>query len=161
MIPHLKVTLRNQPGTLKAMTDALAQAKVDIKALDVSARSERHGEAHLIVDHADRARSALEDLGLTVAITDAVVVEMDDQVGGLAKILAALAADEINVEHLYAFVGRVQGKSLAVLQVQDPQRAKTILTKAQCRVFERHALEDAQTPPQDDVGPHLGLDYIW
>lgn len=163
MIQQLRVKLPNQPGTLLRMVSALADAGVDMKALEVSERGEGFGEANLIVSDLDKAKAALEATDHECAVEEALGVELDDRVGGLAAILKVLAGEGINVRQLYAFVGRVEGKSLALVSVNDPARAATLLEAAGHRTFSREALEaDARRGPTDTtLGDHLGAGFIW
>lgn len=161
MIQQVRVTLPNQPGRLEQAVRALGEAKVDMKALEVYARGDgARGEAHMIVSDPRAALRALEKAGHEAALEDVVVVEVTDEVGGLLPILRTLAQERVNVEHLYAFVTRVQGKSLCVLTLSEPARAEALLAKAGHRVATQRSLE-AATSKGDALGAHLGLDYIW
>jgi hypothetical protein len=162
VIQQVRLVLPNRPGTLEAAVRALVDAGVDMKALEVYARGDgSRGEAHLIVNDPARARGALAASGHEVTLERVVVVEVTDQVGGLAPLLAALAAAAVNVEHLYAFVTRVAGKSLCVLTVDDPDKAEALLARAGHRVATARSLEESTGPQGDALGAHLGLDYIW
>ncbi len=167
MIEQLRVKLPNRPGTLAAMVAALAEARVDIKALEVAERGGGElGEVNLIASDLDAARAALDRSGHDYRVEQAVAVEMDDRVGGLAAILDVLAREGLNVSQLYAFVSRVAGKSLALVSVDDPARANALLEASGFRTLSRQALERSADRPgegraQSTLGDHLGLDYIW
>ncbi len=165
MIEQLRVKLPNRPGTLAGMVEALAKAGVDMKALEVAERSGGHGEANLIVSDLDGARAALDATGHDYVVEQAVAVEMDDRVGGLAAILGVLSQEQVNIQQLYAFVSRVEGKSLALFSVDDPQRATSLLEASGFRTLSRKALESggrAEEPERHPtLGEHLGLDFIW
>lgn len=163
MIQQVRLTLPNRPGTLEEAVRVLARAGVDMKALEVYARGDGgSGDAHMIVSAPDRALKALRDAGQEAALEDVVVVEVTDEVGGLAPILRTVADAKLNVEHLYAFVTRLQGKSLCVLTLDDPARAEALLKEHGHRVATPRSLEDSTAPRQGDaLGAHLGLDYFW
>lgn len=167
VIEQLRVKLPNRPGTLAAMVAALAEARVDIKALEVAERGGGDvGEVNLIASDLDAARAALDRSGHDYRIEQAVAVEMDDRVGGLAAILEVLAREGLNVSQLYAFVTRVAGKSLALLSVDDPARADALLDASGFRTLSRQALEQSGERPSEErtqrtLGDHLGLDFIW
>jgi hypothetical protein len=160
MIQQVRLTLPNKPGTLEQAVRALARAGVDMKALEVYTGKASRGEVHMIVSSPAQAQKALEASGHDVALEDVVVVEVTDQVGGLAAILGTLAAASVNVEHLYAFVTRVAGKSLCVLTVDAPAKAESLLTGAGHRVATQGTIEES-TKPDASMGAHLGLDYFW
>lgn len=164
MIQQLTVQLPNKPGSLEGMITALAEAKVDIKALGVSDRDGGdHGEASLIVSHLEKATSALESGGHTFSSVSVVAVEMDDRVGGLAGILRLLAEKEINILQLYAFVTRHKSKALAVIRVDDPERASSLLAEGGMAVVSQATIEADGVKPEgpSSLGEHLGMDFIW
>ena len=163
MIPQLTVQLPNRPGTLEAMVTALAQAEVDIKALGVSDRGEGVGEASLIVSNLDKAKAALDAAKHDYAVVEVIAVEMDDRVGGLAAILGLLASREINVRQLYAFVTRHTSKALAVIRVDDPEKASALLREAGHSVVSQSTIEAGAAKPEapTPLEEHLGLDFIW
>lgn len=163
MIQQVRLTLPNRPGTLEEAVRVLARAGVDMKALEVYARGDGgSGDAHMIVSAPEVALKALRDAGHQAELEQVVVVEVTDEVGGLAPILRTLAGAGLNVEHLYAFVTRVQGKSLCVLTLDDPSRAEALLREAGHRVATQKSLDAAVSPGAGDaLGAHLGLDYIW
>ena len=162
MIQQLTVKLPDRPGTLAGMVSALAEAGVDIKALNVSDRTQDHGEASMLVSDPGRAQAALKDY--EVQIDEVLAVEMDDQVGGLAAILDCLARHEVNIAQLYAFVSRHQSKALAVLRTDTPpEQAAEHLAQAGFRVLDQERLEQVGQRPKGPtpLSEHLGLDFIW
>jgi len=163
MIEQLNVRLPNRPGTLEGMVSALAEAGVDMKALNVSDRGPDHGEASMIVSDVDKALAALEAAGHTVTRQPVLVVEMDDKVGGLAAILRALRDEQANIAQLYAFVSRHESKALAVVRVDESARAAGILERGGFRVLSQQSVAQRGTRPQGPtpLEEHLGLDFIW
>lgn len=161
MIKQLKVSLANQPGTLLGVVSALAEAGVDLKALQVNDRGVS-GDVRMIVSDLEKAKRTLGTAGHEFEVIEAVVAEMDDRVGGLASILSLLQAEQINVEALYAFVTRVQGKSLAVLTVSDQARAERVLSEHGVNTLAHQSeLTDPAAPRTPSLGDHLGVDFFW
>ena len=160
MIKQLRVRLHNEPGALANMVSALAEASIDMKALEVSDRAGEYGEACLIASNLEAAVAALEASGHQVEVESAICVEVDDRVGGLAPVLRAVAGESINVKQLYAFVSRVAGKSLAVLLTDDPEATQTLMERKGFQVLSVRALE-AETTPGDPLGDHLGVGFLW
>lgn len=158
MIHQVRVTLPNRPGTLEGAVRALVGAGVDMKALEVFGDGPT-GEAHMIVSDPEGAVRALSSAGLQAEVERVVVVEVEDRVGGLQPILRTLAGAQVNVLRLYAFVTRVQGKSLCVFTVDDPSRAEALLTAAGHRIATQRSIHEATRA--EGIGQHLGLDYIW
>ena len=164
MIRQLVITLDNRPGTLKACVGQLADAGVDIKALEVTERGDgKHGDVHLIASDIDKAIAALDAGGYEYLVDDVLAVEMDDRVGGLAAILDLLATKDINLRYLYAFITRVRGKSLAVFSVRDTQAAAEVLREAGVPFASKEDFgeDDGKYKFKFNLEDHFGKDFIW
>lgn len=126
IIRQLSVFLENKPGRLSAAVDALAQNGIDISALSLADTAE-YGVLRLIVDQPDKAREVLSETGVIVRITHVSAVAMDDVPGGAMGVLHTLSGAGLNVEYMYAFVGRESGKALTVIRTDDVNKAEEIL----------------------------------
>ena len=104
-VEQLSVFLENKAGRLAEVTQVLAEARVNIRALSLADTSD-FGILRLIVDETERAKETLKNAGFTVGRTSVVAVQIEDRPGGLNNILQALREDGVNVEYMYAFVQR-------------------------------------------------------
>lgn len=129
IVKQLSVFVENKKGRLVAITETLATADVDISALSLADTSD-FGVLRLIVDKPDEAKVALKEAGVVVKITDVVAVVMDDQPGGVANALRVLHENDINVEYMYACVGKTTGKALMVIKPSSVEDAENALDKA-------------------------------
>ena len=162
MIQHLQVVLKNHPGELFRMVRALAEASVSMKALNVADRGDgSQGQADVIVDNLSQAVEALKTADFSVSVTEALAVQVDDRVGGLAAVLEILSQHRIGIQQLYAFVARVQGKSLALVSVDNLELAAELLTASGFVLVSRQALEAKAPSTRPTLSDHLGLDFIW
>ncbi len=127
LIKQLSVFLENKPGRLCAAIDELSKNGVNISALSLADTSE-FGILRLIVDDPHKAKQALTDSGVVVCVNSVVAVAMDDAPGGAGEILHTLADAGLNVEYMYACVGKVSGKALMVIRVDDENAAEKALT---------------------------------
>ncbi|MBR0443375.1 MAG: amino acid-binding protein [Clostridia bacterium] len=123
---QLSVFLENKPGRLCAATDALAREGINLSALTLADTSE-FGILRLLVDQPDRAKEILTESGVTVRLTDVLVVAMDDAPGGAVGILHLLSEAGLNIEYMYACVGRASGKAIMVIRTDDIELAANIL----------------------------------
>ena len=73
------------------------------------------------------AKSVLKETGVISKRTDVVAVFLDDRSGGLAKVLSVLTASGLNIEYMYAFLTKTEGKALMVLKADDEQKALDVL----------------------------------
>lgn len=138
-VKQISVFLENKSGRLAAVTRTLAAAQINIRALSIADTSD-FGILRLIVDKPDRAFSALQEGGYTVSQTDVIAVEMPDRPGGLAGVLALLEQAQINVEYLYAFIGKGSNGALLIFRVEEIEEAQSQLNQAGFRVLEGEAL---------------------
>ena len=126
IIKQLSVFLENKPGRLCAATDTLAKQGINISALTLADTSE-FGILRLLVDQPDRARDVLTESGVIVRISEVIAVAMDDAPGGAGGILHLLSEAGLNVEYMYACVGKLSGKALMVVRTDDLDLAADIL----------------------------------
>lgn len=127
-IKQLSIFVENKFGRLEAIIDTLSKANINIRALSL-AEAQDYGVLRVIVDDAESAKLALNDVGVIAKITDVVAVYLDDRSGGLASVLSVLKNAEIAIEYMYAFLGRTEGKALMVLKADDEAKTEKVLTE--------------------------------
>ena len=125
-IKQLSIFVENREGTLVKVTDAIAKADVDIRAMSVADTND-FGIFRLIVTDYDKAKQALEDANCFVSITEVVGVAVEDEPGALAKVVKILADSNINIEYMYAFITISRKYAYVVLRVADNAAAEKIL----------------------------------
>lgn len=122
-VKQINVFLENEPGRLAEVTAALSEAKIDIRAVYIT-DSTSYGMLRMIVDQPDEAKIVLMNKGFTVSISHVIAVSLKDVPGTLDKVLKLLSDNNIQLEYLYAFVGRLSTEAVVVLRVDD--RVKTM-----------------------------------
>lgn len=128
-IKQLTVFVENKQGALVGITNALAKANIDIRALSI-ADTEQFGILRLIVNDIEKAKFALENLGCLMNTTEVVGVKIGDAPGKLSLALEVLDKEGINVEYLYAFLTRTEKHAYTVFRVADNGAAEAALEKA-------------------------------
>lgn len=103
-IKQISVFLENKPGTLQAMTAALADKGVDMRALSLVETSD-FGIVRLIVDDVYSASTVLKDEGFIYNVTTVLAVCIPDEPGGLNTVLQIFSEAQVNIEYMYAFLG--------------------------------------------------------
>ena len=127
-IKQLSVFAENKKGTILYATEALAEAKIDIRAMCV-AETRDFGILRHIVDDAEKACEALRAKDCVVSVTQVIGVAVPDVPGGLSNVLKLLAKNDINIEYIYAFI-TVSGKNAyVVIRVNDNDKAVKVLTE--------------------------------
>jgi hypothetical protein len=112
-VEQISVFLENRAGRLEEVTRTLTEAGVNIRALSLADTSD-FGILRLIVTDCEKAKKVLKENGFTVGRTNVVAAEVEDQPGGLHKILSLLSSNGINVEYMYAFVQQ-SGKNAVLI----------------------------------------------
>lgn len=126
-IHQLTVFVENKQGALVQITEALANANVDMRALSI-ADTQEFGILRLIVNNNEAATKALTDLGYIIKNIDVVGVKIGDAPGKLSKALDVLDKAGINMEYLYAFLTRTEKHAYVVIRVADNAAAEKALT---------------------------------
>ena len=128
-LKQLTVFVENKQGTVVAVTDALANHQINIRALSI-AETEGFGILRLIVDHESAAEQVLAQEGYLIKITEIVGVKIGDAPGKLSAALKVLNEANINVEYLYAFMARTERHAYVVLRVENNAEAEKTLESA-------------------------------
>lgn len=119
---EFQLTVQNQPGSFAKVAAALADAGINV---EVAAGMGRRGEGliRLVADEPEKARRVLRALGVSFEEKEVLVVDIASHARGLADVLDLLAAADVNVESVYAAVGRHK----LVLAVDKIEQAKQAL----------------------------------
>jgi hypothetical protein len=127
-VKQLSLFLENKPGALGRPVKLLAKAKFNILTLSL-ADTAQFGILRFIIRDWEKAKKVLEKDGFVVKVTDMVAIEVADAPGGLAKILTALEKADVNLEYMYGFTLKQEGKGLLAFRFDDPDRAIAALQK--------------------------------
>lgn len=128
IVEQISIFLENKAGRLVEVTKALADARINIRALSLADTSD-FGILRLIVDDTEKAKLVLKEKGLTVGRTNVVAVEVNDTPGGLDHILHVLSEEGINVEYMYAFVQRDEANATLIFRFDRTEQALDVLQK--------------------------------
>jgi len=125
-INQLSLFLENKPGHLSSACRKLAEAGINILTLSL-ADTRQFGILRMVVRQWEKAKEILEAGGWVVNVTPVVAIEVQDQPGGLAEILAIVEEAGLNGEYMYAFTFRSGDRAVRVFRFDDPDRAVRIL----------------------------------
>ena len=122
---EFKVFVADKPGELARVTEALANAAVNIRAI---ASEAKHDSSFLRVVTSDvkTTEKALTMEGLKYELNDILDLELLDRPGELAKVSKRLARAGINVHSIY-ILGSKNGVTEIALVVDNTERAKAML----------------------------------
>lgn len=126
IVKQLSVFLENTPGRLYAVTSALNENGMDVKALMLADTAD-FGVLRLIVDDPEKTLKVLQERGFTVKITEVIAVEIQHTFKEVQKILEILSRKSVNIEYMYAFTGENPGKALIIFRVDNLKAAAEYL----------------------------------
>ena len=141
-VKQISVFLENRPGCLHEMTQALADAKIDLRGLSLAETSD-FGIVRLIVDDVFGTATVLKDNGFVASLTDVLAVEVPNVPGGLNKVLSIINSVSINVEYMYAILGNKKSESAyMIFRVNDNETAAKALEKENVKILDQTALSE-------------------
>ncbi len=123
----LSFSTDDKPGLLAEITNALAEAKVNITAICAYSWDDT-AYVDMTVDAPPKAKRQLVKMGFAVEAEDILAVEMPNRAGELDKVARALAGAGINISYLYGTTsaGRT---STAIFSTSDNKAAMRVLAK--------------------------------
>jgi hypothetical protein len=108
---ELHVLTPNEPGILGRVLGTLANAGVNLRALNAYARG-HEGHFLLLTSNNKKAEAALRSLGYKVKTNKVMTVEIGDRIGAGAEIGALLGNAVVDIDYCY---GSSAGKGNAIL----------------------------------------------
>jgi hypothetical protein len=127
MANQFVVQLKNEPGGMATLAEALAARGVDLRAIGGGGIGET---GHVIMTTADdeATRAVLEEGAYTFIEGESILAEVDDRPGGMAALSRQLADAGVNIfGHL--FLGRWGDRAMFAFVVDDPDKARPILER--------------------------------
>ncbi|MCL1864568.1 MAG: ACT domain-containing protein [Spirochaetes bacterium] len=125
-VTQLSAFVSNKPGHLQKVLKVLAENNINIITLTI-AETVDFGILRMIVNDAEKGHKVLKDNNITASITDVLALEIDDTPGSLYKALDVFAKMNLNIEYMYAFSEKRQGKAVMIFRFEDIEAAKTAL----------------------------------
>jgi hypothetical protein len=127
MANQFVVQLKNEPGAMATLAEALAARGVDLRAIGGGGIGDA---GHVIMTTADddTTKAVLEEGGYTFIEGESILTEVDDRPGGMAALSRQLADAGVNI-YGHLFLGRWGDRAMFAFVVDDPERARPILER--------------------------------
>jgi hypothetical protein len=127
MANQFVVQLKNEPGAMATLAEALAARGVDLRAIGGGGIGDA---GHVIMTTADddTTKAILEEGGYTFIEGESILTEVDDKPGGMAALSRQLADAGVNI-YGHLFLGRWGDRAMFAFVVDDPDRARPILER--------------------------------
>lgn len=127
MANQFVVQLKNEPGAMAVLAEALAARSVDLRAIGGGGIGDA---GHVIMTTADddTTRRILDEGGYVYVEGESILAEVDDRPGGMARISRALADAGVNI-YGHLFLGRWGDRAMFAFVVDRPDVARPILER--------------------------------
>ena len=127
MANQFVVQLKNSPGAMATLAEALAARGVDLRAIGGGGIGD---SGHVIMTTADddTTKQVLDEGGYTYIEGESILAEVDDRPGGMAALSRQLADAGVNI-YGHLFLGRWGDRAMFAFVVDDPDLARPILER--------------------------------
>jgi hypothetical protein len=119
MTYQVSIFLENKLGHLERVTAVLKEAEINIRSLHLNHTANGWGILNLVVSNPELAYQLLNDKGMSAALREIVVVKMNDQPGGLDRLLKDIVKAGVNFTNAYGRVVNDGVSAFFVIDVQD------------------------------------------
>jgi len=130
MAYQVSIFLENKIGHLERVTAVLKEAQINIRTMNLNHTANGWGILNLVVSDPVSAQKALVDNGLSAALREIIVIEMNDQPGGLDDLLKEIVKAGVNFINAYGRSGHGHQNAYFVIDTDNVAEAKERLFKA-------------------------------
>ncbi len=117
-IPQISVFIENKKGRFYNTTNAMREAGVNIRAMSLADTMD-FGILRFVVDKPKEAYDALIESDFIVKKNDIMAIAIDDECGGLSKLLKVVSDLDLNVEYMYTFVNSLDKRAVMLFKFED------------------------------------------
>ena len=146
-LKQIVVSIENAPGRLFDVTNALGNAGINLRALNL-VDTGAFGQLRLLVSDVPKARQILMEMAVPAFVNEVVAAEIKDQPGSLARILQPLAEANIYVVFMYAFAGFSRGEAVMIFRFSDNDKAIEVLQANHVNLMDAEAFDILEAPGQ-------------
>nr|WP_319509736.1 hypothetical protein [uncultured Draconibacterium sp.] len=119
MAYEVSIFLENKIGHFERITKVLKEAQINIRSMAINDTANGWGILNLIVNDPIKAKDALSEKGVSVALRKVIALEMRDEAGGLDDLLMEVAKAEVNFDNAIGRVITEKQKAILILNVDD------------------------------------------
>ena len=134
-LKQIVISIENAPGRLFDVAEALGEAGINMRALNL-VDTGAFGQLRILVSDVAKARQVIMQMQLPAFVNEVIAAEIEDCPGSLARVLKPLKEAQVNVVFMYAFIGMSSEKAVMVFRFSDNNRAIEILLKNGVRLID-------------------------
>ena len=143
-LKQIVVSIENAPGRLFEVTNALGNAGINLRALNL-VDTGAFGQLRLLVSDVPKARQILMEMEIPAFVNEVVAAEIADKPGSLARILQPLTDANVYVVFMYAFIGFSQGKAVMIFRFSDNDKAIEVMRSNNVTLMDAKAFDILET----------------
>jgi len=143
-LKQIAISIENSPGRLYAVTKALGDAGINLRALNL-VDTGAFGQLRLLVSDVATTRRILMEMQMPARVNEVIAVEIEDKPGSLAAMLKPLMDAKVNVIYTYAFAGFSSGKAIMIFRFNDIDKAIEILQQNNMTLLDAKAFGILET----------------
>ena len=125
-LKQIVVSIENEPGRLFEVAQALGQAGINLRALNL-VDTGAFGQLRLLVSDVPTARRVLMEMQIPAFVNEVVAAVIPDKSGSLAEVLKPLKNAGVNVVFMYAFIGFSEDSAVMIFRFGDNDKAIELL----------------------------------
>ena len=99
-VEQISVLLRNEPGVLSRILEAISNGNINILGLTIN-ETAAFGELRIVVNDTQKTHELLNKIDVSHNVVKIIVVNLPDKPGELMKIAKLLSENEINIDYIY------------------------------------------------------------
>jgi len=135
-VTQLSAFVTNKPGHLQRVLKVLADENINIVTLTI-ADTQDFGILRMIISDPEKGHQVLKAHHITTSVTDVLALEIEDVPGALHKALDAFAQMNLNIEYMYAFTEKREGKAVMIFRFEDIEAATSALQERGYNILSR------------------------
>ncbi|MGD8703771.1 MAG: amino acid-binding protein [Desulfosarcina sp.] len=125
-LKQIVVSIENSPGRLFEVTQALGNAGINLRALNL-VDTGAFGQLRLLVSDVAKARQLLMEMHIPAMVNEVVAAEIVDRPGELAKVLKPILEANIQVVFMYAFLRQSCEQAIMIFRFSDNDKAIAVM----------------------------------
>ena len=137
-LKQIVVSIENAPGRLHEVTEALGDAGINLRALNL-VDTGAFGQLRLLVSDVATARKILMEMQIPAYVNEVVAAEIVDKPGSLAELLKPLTEAGVTVIFMYAFITFAKGNAIMIFRFSDNDKAIEVLKSSGTRMLDSEA----------------------
>lgn len=133
-VTQVSVFMQNKPGHLEKVLKILHDRSINIITLTIAETSD-YGILRLITNRPEEAVSALKENQVSCSTTRVLAIALDDTPGSLYLAVQTFTRCSLNIEYMYAFSEKRDGRAIMIFRFDDAEKAREELVKEDFQVL--------------------------